>query len=158
MAGHGLEAQASMRLEPQARAVARRHAGSIRLAAIVATLAFAALLVLAAGASPFSVFYLVGKGAAGSQFALLETLTRATPLIFTGLAVAVAFRAKLWNIGAEAQLYIGARRDRGARHRRAAAARLPAHPVIMIAAMRRRRAAAARPGLAEDRASASTRW
>ncbi len=63
---------------------------------------------LAAGASPFSVFYLVAKGAAGSQFALLETLTRATPLIFTGLAVAVAFRAKLWNIGAEAQLYAGA--------------------------------------------------
>jgi len=47
------------------------------------------------------------KGAAGSQFALMETLSRATPLIFTGLAVAVAFRAKLWNIGAEAQLYIG---------------------------------------------------
>ena len=78
--------------------------------------------MLAAGASPFSVFYLVAKGAAGSQFALLETLTRATPLIFTGLAVAVAFRAKLWNIGAEAQLYIGARGHRGARHRRAAAA------------------------------------
>src|SRR6185369_10435635 len=54
-----------------------------------------------------SVFYLVAKGAAGSQFALLETLTRATPLIFTGLAVAVAFRARLWNIGAEAQLYAG---------------------------------------------------
>ena len=48
------------------------------------------------------------KGAAGSRFALIETLTRATPLIFTGLAAAVAFRAKLWNIGAEAQLYIGA--------------------------------------------------
>src|SRR5690606_19753074 len=72
------------------------------------TFAFAGLLVLAAGASPFSVFVLVAKGAAGSQFALLETLTRATPLIFTGLAVAVAFRAKLWNIGAEAQLYAGA--------------------------------------------------
>lgn len=75
--------------------------------AIIATLIITSLLVLAAGASPFSVFYLVAKGAAGSQFALLETLTRATPLIFTGLAVAVAFRAKLWNIGAEAQLYIG---------------------------------------------------
>ena len=48
------------------------------------------------------------KGAAGTQFAFLETLTRATPLIFTGLAAAVAFRAKLWNIGGEAQLYIGA--------------------------------------------------
>ncbi len=77
------------------------------LAAILATLVIASLLVLAAGASPFSVFYLVVKGAAGSQFALMETLSRATPLIFTGLAVAVAFRAKLWNIGAEAQLYVG---------------------------------------------------
>jgi simple sugar transport system permease protein len=53
-------------------------------------------------------FALVFKGAAGSQFALLETLTRSTPLIFTGLAAAVAFRAKLWNIGGEGQLYIGA--------------------------------------------------
>jgi ABC-type uncharacterized transport system permease subunit len=78
------------------------------LAAIAATLVVASLLVLAAGASPLNVFYLVAKGAAGSQFALMETLARATPLIFTGLAVAVAFRAKLWNIGAEAQLYIGA--------------------------------------------------
>ncbi|MCR5858252.1 ABC transporter permease [Mesorhizobium sp. J428] len=76
--------------------------------AILATVLIASLLVLAAGANPFSVFGLVLKGAAGSQFALMETLTRATPLVFTGLAVAVAFRAKLWNIGAEAQLYAGA--------------------------------------------------
>ena len=77
------------------------------IGAIIVTLGFAALLVLAAGADPLSVFTLVARGAAGSQFALLETLTRATPLIFTGLAVAIAFRAKLWNIGAEAQLYVG---------------------------------------------------
>lgn len=76
--------------------------------AVAATLLFAALLVLVAGADPLSVLALVARGAAGSQFALLETLTRATPLIFTGLAVAVAFRARLWNIGAEAQLYAGA--------------------------------------------------
>ena len=95
-----------MRLEPKpAPSIAATLLYPV--AAIVLTLAITALLVLAAGASPFSVFYLVWKGAAGSQFALLETLTRATPLIFTGLAVAVAFRAKLWNIGAEAQLYIG---------------------------------------------------
>lgn len=76
--------------------------------AVAATILFASLLVLVAGADPLSVFGQVLKGAAGSQFAVLETLTRATPLIFTGLAVAVAFRAKLWNIGAEAQLYVGA--------------------------------------------------
>lgn len=67
-----------------------------------------ALLVMISGASPLSVFGLMFKGALGTEFALLETLTRATPIIFTGLAAAVAFRAKLWNIGGEAQLYAGA--------------------------------------------------
>ena len=96
-----------MRLEPrEGRSLARAIA--FPALAVLATLFMSGLLVLASGVSPFSVFYLVAKGAAGSQFAFLETLTRATPLIFTGLAVAVAFRARLWNIGAEAQLYMGA--------------------------------------------------
>ena len=47
-------------------------------------------------------------GAFGSKFAITETLTRATPLIVTGLAAAVAFRARIWNIGAEGQFYMGA--------------------------------------------------
>ena len=76
--------------------------------ALGATVVIASLLAMAAGANPFSVFGLILRGAFGSQFALLETLNRATPLIFTGLAAAVAFRAKFWNIGAEAQLYAGA--------------------------------------------------
>ena len=95
-----------MRLEPRIASPAQTILYPV--AAFAATFAFAALLVLMAGVSPLGVFRLVFLGAAGSQFALLETLTRATPLIFTGLAVTVAFRAKLWNIGAEAQLYIGA--------------------------------------------------
>ncbi len=48
------------------------------------------------------------EGAGGTLFAATETLTRATPLILTGLAAAVAFRARLFNIGAEGQLYAGA--------------------------------------------------
>ncbi|CAN7628565.1 ABC transporter permease [Ensifer adhaerens] len=95
-----------MRLEPKP-ALSLAITLLFPLAAIGTTLVLTSVLILAAGASPLSVFYLVAKGAAGSQFAFLETLTRATPLIFTGLAIAVAFRAKLWNIGAEAQLYIG---------------------------------------------------
>ncbi len=96
-----------MRLEPKpAPSLAATLA--YPLSAVAVTLVITSLLVLAAGASPLSVFQLVLVGAAGSQFAALETLTRATPLIFTGLAIAVAFRAKLWNIGAEAQLYAGA--------------------------------------------------
>ena len=96
-----------MRLEPIANPSLARSF-SLPFAAIAATVIIASLLAMVAGANPFSVLGLILKGAAGSKFALLETLNRATPLIFTGLAVAVAFRAKLWNIGAEAQLYAGA--------------------------------------------------
>lgn len=96
-----------MRLEPIANPGLARSAG-LPAAAIALTVVVASLLALLAGADPFATLGLILKGAAGSKFALLETLNRATPLIFTGLAVAVAFRAKLWNIGAEAQLYAGA--------------------------------------------------
>lgn len=96
-----------MRLEPIADAPLSRRLGLPALA-LCATVLVAAGLSAIAGADPFSVLGLILKGAAGSKFAALETLNRATPLIFTGLAVAVAFRAKLWNIGAEAQLYAGA--------------------------------------------------
>ncbi|MCD9148822.1 ABC transporter permease [Pseudophaeobacter flagellatus] len=96
-----------MRLEPiAAPSPARRIVPP--LLALLATFTVATLLALIAGGNPFSVFGLIVKGAFGSKFALLETLNSATPLIFTGLAIAVAFRAKLWNIGAEAQLYAGA--------------------------------------------------
>ncbi|MEZ5779051.1 MAG: ABC transporter permease [Paracoccaceae bacterium] len=96
-----------MRLEPITDPGALRRFG-LPAAALALTVAIASALALLAGANPFATLGLILKGAAGSRFALLETLNRATPLIFTGLAVAVAFRAKLWNIGAEAQLYAGA--------------------------------------------------
>ena len=96
-----------MRLEPVASPGITRTLGLPALA-LVATVGIASFLAMLAGADPFATLGLIVKGAVGSKFALLETLNRATPLIFTGLAVAVAFRAKLWNIGAEAQLYAGA--------------------------------------------------
>ncbi|WP_138933854.1 ABC transporter permease [Roseovarius arcticus] len=96
-----------MRLEPIANPSLARTLTPPALA-IIATVVTASLLAMLAGANPLAVLGLIIKGAFGSQFALLETLNRATPLIFTGLAVAVAFRARLWNIGAEAQLYAGA--------------------------------------------------
>jgi simple sugar transport system permease protein len=76
--------------------------------AVAAAMVVCSALLIWAGASPLEGWALMLKGALGSTFAITETLTRATPLIFTGLAAAVAFRAKLWNIGAEGQLYIGA--------------------------------------------------
>ena len=80
----------------------------VSLGAAAAALLLVAIPVLLAGGSPLTAYGLIIKGAFGSKFALSETLNRATPLILTGLAAAVAFRARLWNIGAEGQLYIGA--------------------------------------------------
>ena len=96
-----------MRLEPLANPTLARRVGLPALA-LAATVALASGLAALAGADPLSVLGQILRGALGSRLAVLETLNRATPLIFTGLAVAVAFRAKLWNIGAEAQLYAGA--------------------------------------------------
>ena len=63
------------------------------------------LLIALAGANPIRAYGLILKGAFGSRLGLSEMLTRATPLILTGLAAAVAFRARLWNIGGEGQFY-----------------------------------------------------
>jgi len=78
------------------------------IGAIVFTLLVSALLVLWAGAAVTETYALLLKGGFGSVFALSETLTRAVPLILTGLAITVAFKARLFNIGAEGQLYVGA--------------------------------------------------
>ena len=78
------------------------------VAAVAMTLLVAALLVLWAGAPVGKTYTLLFQGGFGSVFALSETFTRATPLILTGLAATVAFKARLFNIGAEGQLYAGA--------------------------------------------------
>lgn len=75
---------------------------------MIAALAIIAVPLTAAGTSPLRAYGLMAAGAFGSTFALTETLVRAAPLILTGLAAALAFRARLWNIGAEGQLYAGA--------------------------------------------------
>ena len=83
-------------------------AGAAPLAAIAASLLLCSTLILWSGAPLVDSLASLVTGAIGSRFAITETLARATPLVFTGLAAAVAFRARFWNIGAEGQLYFGA--------------------------------------------------
>lgn len=78
------------------------------LIAIIGALAIAGILIAFAGAPVFEAYWKIATGAFGSRLSATETLTRATPLILTGLAAAVAFRARLWNIGGEGQFYLGA--------------------------------------------------
>ena len=96
-----------IRFEPRAAAPLTLVV-AVRLLALAAAFALAAIPLAAAGAPVGRAFWLMLEGAGGTLFAATETLTRATPLILTGLAAAVAFRARLFNIGAEGQLYAGA--------------------------------------------------
>jgi simple sugar transport system permease protein len=81
---------------------------SISLAAIVLALIVSAILILIAGVNPISAYLALVDGAFGNLYSLGVTLAKTTPLIFTGLSVAFAFRCNLLNIGAEGQLYAGA--------------------------------------------------
>ena len=96
-----------MRIERRTQNSALAVAGA-SVVAIAFTLLVSSLLVLWAGAPVGQTFGLLLKGAFGSLFAWSETLTRAVPLMLTGLAATVAFKARLFNIGAEGQLYAGA--------------------------------------------------
>ena len=80
----------------------------IPIAAIVTTLILSAIPILLAGGHLWKSYFYLFYGALGTRFNLLETFVKASPLLLTGLAVAFAFRAKFWNIGAEGQLLAGA--------------------------------------------------
>ncbi|SFU08851.1 nucleoside ABC transporter membrane protein [Sedimentitalea nanhaiensis] len=96
-----------IRIEPRNAPTRLLTLGVPVLSALVA-LALAAVPLAFAGADVAAAYGEMVNGVFGSVFAFSEMLTRATPLIFTGLAAALAFRARLWNIGAEGQLYLGA--------------------------------------------------
>ncbi len=80
----------------------------IPLAAIILALLIGAIILLATGVSPLRAYVALFKGAFGSATYLKRTLEKTTPLIFSGLAVAFAFKAGLFNIGAQGQLLFGA--------------------------------------------------
>ena len=66
------------------------------------------IVLAVAGYNPFEAYAALAEGSFGSMDAIANTLAKATPLLFTGLAVAIAFRGGLFNIGAEGQLHLGA--------------------------------------------------
>jgi ABC-type uncharacterized transport system permease subunit len=76
--------------------------------ALAAALAVSALLMLSAGANVGEAYLALFRGGFGSWNAFLETLVESTPMMLTGLAATLAFRAQIWNIGAEGQLATGA--------------------------------------------------
>jgi hypothetical protein len=65
------------------------------------------VLIAAIGQSPLEVYGLLVRQALGTGYGIGQTLFKTTPLLFAGLSVALAFRAGLFNVGAEGQMYLG---------------------------------------------------
>lgn len=84
------------------------HIIAVPLAAVLLALLIGAILLAVSGANPLKAYSALIDGSFGSMNAFGRTLEKATPLIFSGLAVAFAFKAGLFNIGAQGQLLLGA--------------------------------------------------
>ena len=76
--------------------------------AIILALLVGAIILLVSGANPLEAYWQLFKGAFGSWRNIQRVLEKSTPLIFAGLAVALGFKAGLFNIGAQGQLLLGA--------------------------------------------------
>jgi len=86
----------------------RWFSGAISLGAVILALILGGVVLKFVGGDPIRAYSFMVKASFGSLGVLSDTLTKATPLILTGLACAIAFRMRLWNIGAEGQFFLGA--------------------------------------------------
>lgn len=71
------------------------------------SIALVTVLLLLLGADPWMAFAALVDGAFGSSFGIGDTIAKTTPLLLAGAGVAIALSARLFNIGAEGQIYIG---------------------------------------------------
>ncbi len=78
------------------------------VASVVLALLLGAVLMRLTGSDPAKVYALMLRSALTTRFGLTETAVKAIPLMLCGLAVAISMRIKVFNIGAEGQLYLGA--------------------------------------------------
>jgi len=96
-----------IRVEPRGHAGSRVRFGVPALALLFALLLGGGILAIA-GNNPFDAYRTMFDASLNGWSAMSRTLALATPLILTGLAAAVAFQMRVYNIGGEGQLYLGA--------------------------------------------------
>ncbi len=80
----------------------------VPILAVVAALGTVALILLAIGSDPLPAYQSMVDAASGTLFSMSATVNKALPRLLAALGIAIALRARLWNIGAEGQIYIGA--------------------------------------------------
>ena len=97
-----------IRLEPRLEEPPAWYPGLISLVAIMIALIIGGIVIELAGGDAVRSYLHIGEASFGNIGVLSDTIVKATPILLTGLACSVAFRMKLWNIGAEGQFIMGA--------------------------------------------------
>ncbi|WP_448544452.1 ABC transporter permease [Roseiflexus sp.] len=102
------ESQSPPRMDRRIQIWGMARAAIVPIASVVVALAIGAVIIALSGANPLVAYSALFEGGLGSGRAFSRTLEKATPLIFGGLAVSLAFKCGLFNIGAQGQLLLGA--------------------------------------------------
>ncbi len=97
-----------IRLEPRLTEPPRWYPVLVSLGAIVVALILGGIVIKVAGGDPIASYIHIAKASFGEVGVMSDTIVKATPILLTALACSVAFRMKLWNIGAEGQFVMGA--------------------------------------------------
>jgi simple sugar transport system permease protein len=98
----------TLQIEPRLKGTSRWLPIWTSILAVIVALILGGVLIALVGGDPLATYGHIANVAFGSLGGITDTLTKATPLILVGLACSLAFRMKLWNIGAEGQFFIGA--------------------------------------------------
>lgn len=97
-----------IKLEPRLEEPPAWHPVAVSLGAIFVALVLGGIVITIAGGNPFLSYAHIARASLGNIGVLSDTIVKATPIILASLACSIAFRMKLWNIGAEGQFIMGA--------------------------------------------------
>ena len=97
-----------IKLEPRLEEPSTKLTLGVTIGAVFMALVLGGILIAVVGGNPFASYAHIAKASFGDIGVLSDTIVKATPIILTALACSIAFRMKLWNIGAEGQFIMGA--------------------------------------------------
>jgi general nucleoside transport system permease protein len=97
-----------IKIEPRLDEPPAWYPVAVSAGAILVALILGGILIALAGGNPIASYVHIARASFGDIGVLSDTIVKATPIILTALACSIAFRMKLWNIGAEGQFIMGA--------------------------------------------------
>jgi simple sugar transport system permease protein len=97
-----------IKLEPRLDEPPKWYPLLVSLGAIAVALILGGIVISAVGGDPLASYAHIAEASFGDAGVLSDTIVKATPIILAALACSIAFRMKLWNIGAEGQFIMGA--------------------------------------------------